>query len=216
MKVHYEIEQGTEAWHEIRYGKIGGTLASGLFVKSDNILYEILAEQTEPFEMDYDSFISADMQRGIELEPLAKERLSEYTGVKFINAGWIQCEENSLLGISPDGISEDETVTCEIKCPGKKAHLKTILSNDIPLDHINQCLHYFVVNPKLKRHFFCSFRPESIKPMFVKELTPDSLINIGTNAKPLMLSIAEAVIVAKGAALSIAKQVEAKKQELLF
>lgn len=217
MKAYYNIEQGTEEWHAIRYGKIGGTKADGLFVKSDNLLLEILSEKVEDFEIDYDSYISAEMQRGTELEPLALERLSKYAGIEFKRVGWLQCEENELLGISADGISADETATCEIKCPGSKKHTETILADMIPLDNIKQCIHYFTVNPKLKSHRFVSFRPENkYKSLFVKELTRESIINIGTKATPVIVSVNEAVLIAKGAALHIQKSVDEKIKQLSF
>jgi len=216
MKAHYDIIQGSDEWHEIRYGKIGGTLASGLFIKSDNLLHEILADKTEEFELDFDSFTSKEMQRGNDLEPIAREHLTKYTGIEFKECGWLQCLENELMGISPDGINEDETIQCEIKCPGSKAHIKMILSNEIPLEYINQCLHAFTVNPKLEKLCFCSFRPENIKPLFVKELYKDSMINMGTNAKPVMMTVNDGVILAKGAALQLSKQVDEKLKQISF
>lgn len=217
MKAYYNIEQGTEEWHEIRYGKIGGTLAGGLLTKGDTLLQQVLSEKTEDFEMDYDAYVSPEMQRGYELEPNAIVKLEEYTGVKFLKAGWLQSEENELLGISPDGISECETVSCEIKCPGSKKHIQTLLANEIPLDNIDQCIHYFTVNPKLKQLHFCSFRPENkYKPLFVKTLTIESMVNIGTNAKPVMKMIAEVVGMAKIEANKLSKQIEEKLTELSF
>jgi hypothetical protein len=217
MKVYYDIQQGTEEWHEIRYCKIGGTLASGLLTKGDNLLHIILSEKSEDFEMDYDSYVNDDIQRGYELEPVARQKLEEYTGIKFIQAGWIQSTENSLLGISPDGISEDETICCEIKCPGAKKHLQTILSDQIPLDNIDQCIHYFTVNPKLTALHFCSFRPENkYKPLFVKTLTLDSMVNIGTAAKPVMKTISEVVLITRAEAGVLAEKVKEKLTQLSF
>lgn len=217
MKAYYDIQQGTEAWHELRYGKISGTLASGLFVKSDNLLDEILSAKSEDFEPDFDSYTSSDMQRGNELESIAREQLEQYTGIKFNQCGWLQCEENELLGISADGINEDETITCEIKCPGAKKHLQTIKSGEIPLDNIDQCVHYFTINPKLEKHFFVSFRPENkFKALFVKELTRDSIVNIGTNAKPVTVTVSDAVLIAKGSAASLLVKVDEKLKELSF
>ncbi len=218
MKAHYEIQQHTAEWLRLRYGKIGGTLADGLFIKSDNLIDEILCAKCEDFDLDNeDDYQSKDMQRGIELEPLGRATLSEYTNIDFRECGWLQCEENDLLGISPDGIDSTETKACEIKCPTAKKHLQTIKANEIPLDNINQCLHYFVVNPKLKSLFFCSFRPENkYKSIFVKELTRDSVINLGTKAKPVLETIAGAVIIAKREADRMKKEVESKLLTLSF
>lgn len=218
MIARYDIQQHTAEWLEVRYGKIGGTLASGLFVKSDNLLDEILAAKCEDFDLDAeDDFQSKDMQRGIELEPEARERLSQYTGIAFKECGWLQSEENELLGVSPDGINENETICCEIKCPGAKKHLQTIKANDIPLDNIDQCLNYFTVNPKLEKLYFCSFRPENkYKSLFVKELTRKSIINIGTAAKPVLKPISEAVEQSKKTADEILIKVKSTLETLSF
>jgi hypothetical protein len=217
MKAYYNIQQGTDEWHEIRYGKIGGTLAKGLFVDSSNLLDEILAAKSEDFELDFNGFISPDMQRGIELEPLAREKLSEYIGVSFKECGWMQCEENELLGISIDGISENETISCEIKCPAAKKHLQTIKENEIPLDNIAQCIHAFTVNSKLEKHYFCSFRPENrFKSLFVKCLTIDSLVNIGTKSKPNIIKVSEAVRIAKKSAELLLEDINIEIEKLKF
>lgn len=196
MKAYYNIQQGTGEWLRLKWGKIGGSASKGLFVPSDTLLYEILADNTEEFEMEDDGYISADMQRGIELEPLARSEMSKFAGVEFKEAGWLQCEEIELLGISPDGITEDETITCEVKCPGSKKHIATVLSKQIPADNIHQCLHYFTVNPKLVAHYFGSFRPESKYPLFGKKITRDSIIDLGTKAKPNCKKVSEWVEIA--------------------
>jgi hypothetical protein len=216
MKAYYDIKQGTEEWHNIRYGKIGGTLSKGLFVKSDTLLIDVLSETIEPIEIDFDSFESADMVRGYELEPLARQELSKYIGVELLECGWLQCEEIPLLGISPDGISQDETISAEIKCPASKKHTKTIYFDVIPIDHLHQCLQYFTVNPKLETHYFCSFRPESIKPLFVKKLTRDSLVDLGTKAKPNIQTIDHWVRVAKREAQFIQEQLDEAVERLKF
>ena len=210
MTTRYDIIQGTEEWHQIRYGKIGGTLSDGLFVKSDTLLINILSQQMEEFEME-DGYQSADMIRGNELEPLARQNLSEYLGVEILECGWLQSLDYPILGISPDGISKDETICCEIKSPGAKKHAKTILENQIPKDNLMQCLHYFTVNPKLERLIFCSFRPENkIIPMFTKELNRDSIISIGK----ITQSVAEWTTQAKKEAFVLTRELKEKLTEI--
>ena len=121
-----------------------------------------------------------------------RELVAGQTGYKFLEVGWIQ-SENQLIGVSPDGITECEKIGCEIKCPEAKEHLRTCLANEIPLKHIDQCIHNFFVNPKLEKFYFMSYRPESIKPMFVKFLTRESLVNIGTEAKPVLKTINQVI-----------------------
>ena len=211
-----EIEQGTIEWFEARYRKIGGSTSKGLFVKGDTLMLEMLGQHLEEFEPE-DGFTSADMARGTELEPYALEELKKYTGIEFKSAGWLQCEEIPLLGISPDGITDDDLYSCEIKCPARKRHTETIVNDAIPLDNLHQCLHYFTVNPKLEKHYFVSFRPENdIKPLFVKELTRDSVINLGTKAKPVEKTIFEWVAIAKGKAIELQLRIDEEIEKLEF
>ena len=211
MKIHYEIEQHSEEWFRKKWGKIGGTRSKQILIKSDTLLIDLLAELTEPFDEDNDENYKSDaMENGSFLEPQARIELTKYCGVEFLEVGWIQ-SDNPLLGVSPDGISECATIGCEIKCPQAKEHLRTCLTNEIPLKHIDQCVHNFQVNTELKEFYFMSYRPESIKPMFVKKLTRESLVNIGTDAKPVIKNISD-VIELKETAI---KQLEVKIKESL-
>lgn len=176
-----EIMQGSGDWFELKWGKIGGTLSKGLFVNSDTLFIDILSQRLEKYELEL-GYESEAMERGKELEPEAILWLQQYTGFTFEKSGWLQCEKNELLGISPDGLTEDETVGCEVKCPSRKKHTETLINNDIPKDNYPQCVHYFTVNPKLEKLYFISFRPESVKP-FVKLLTRDSLVDLGLTKK---------------------------------
>ena len=203
MRIH-NIEQRTYEWHLIKHGVIGGTLAKGLFVKSDTLLIDLLSQKLEEFDYE-ESYISFDMQRGIDLEPQAREELSREIFVQFNEVGFLQHDTIDILGISPDGISEDLTIQCEIKCPAAKKHTSTILADEIPSDNIHQVLHAFVVNEKLESLFFCSYRPENkIKPLWYKEIKKDSLIDLGTKSKPQVKSVSEWIDIA----LNEAKQLQ--------
>lgn len=182
-----DIEQGTIEWFELKWGKIGGTLAKGLFVKTDTLFLDILSQRIEDFEPT-ESFTNEYMQHGTENEPFAREFLETYTGLKFTETGWLQSEENQLIGISPDGITKDEKIACEIKCLSRKKHLDVIIKNEIPLEYTHQCVHYFTVNPKLKKLYFIAFRHESVKH-FIKEIKLDTIVNIGTKSRPKLMSV---------------------------
>lgn len=218
MIAYFHIEQRTDEWLELKNGIIGGTLSKGLFKDTDTLFLQLAAEQIEGFDYsEEDSYLSADMQRGVDLEPEAKEKLIEYTKIQFIDCGFLQSESIPILGISPDGITKDLRFSCEIKCPGKKRHLETVISNDIPLDNVFQCIHYFTVNSKLEKHYFMSYRPENkLRPIFVKELTPESFVNIGTASKPKMVTIREAVTMARNEGKKIQDQINNTIESLKF
>jgi hypothetical protein len=216
MQFRYDIEQGSLEWFELKHGKIGGTRAKGLFIKSDTLLLELLAEHTEPFDEDAeDTFKSDAMERGTYLEPQARIELGKYSGIEFLECGFIESDDE-LLGISPDGISECETIQCEIKCLGAKNHLKLCLKDEIPNEFIPQLIHAFAVNSKLKKMYFCAYRPESIKQIFVKELNRNSLVNIGTEAKPVIKAIHELVLVIQRESKFLKEQIEISINKLKF
>ena len=193
MKIYHDIEQGSSEWFELKHGKIGGTRSKQLFVKSDTLLIELISETIEPYDEDLESYKSDAMENGQMLEPQARFELEKYTGVNFLEVGWIQ-SDNNLLGVSPDGISDCATIGCEIKCPESKKHIKTCLNDEIPLDNINQCIHNFAVNPKLEKFYFVSYRPEfEIKPLFVKMINRESEVNIGTESKPIIKTVSDVV-----------------------
>jgi hypothetical protein len=204
--IRYDILQGSDEWHQIRYGKITGTSSKGLFVDSDTLLNDLIACRLEPFKREPDSYVNDAMARGNELEPFGRMAISRKAKVKFKEAGWIQ-SDIELLGISPDGITECETIACEIKCPSRSVHIETLLADEIPLKNIHQCLHYFTVNPKLKELHFASFRPECQIRLFHKVLTPDSLINLGTKAKPVIKPVSEFAKIARLEAENLETQI---------
>jgi len=81
MTIHHELEQGTEEWHRIKWGKVGGSTSKQLFTDSQTLLVKIVSELTEPFELS-DSPTTAAMDRGTEMEPQARNELEKYIGVK--------------------------------------------------------------------------------------------------------------------------------------
>jgi hypothetical protein len=178
---HKHIEQNSIEWHEIKWGKIGGTLSKGLFIDSDTLFIDLLSQHIEEFDM-IDGFVSDAMQRGKDLEPYALEYISQYSGINFQKSGWLECEENPLLGISPDGISECEEIACELKCLSRKEHTTLLVYEELDKDKLCQIIHYFTVNPKLKKLYFLAFRPESIQS-YVKVFTRESVIDLGWKIK---------------------------------
>ena len=188
--IDYAIQQKSEDWFKIKVGKVGGSTSSQLHVNSKTLLEELLSELCEPWQFE-DSYVSLAMQRGNELEPFGVAEVAKYVGKEFRTVGWIQSDECALIGASPDAISVDETDAIELKCPSAKVHVGYVRGEIVPLDHIDQCCHYFAVLPTLERVHFASYRPECIRPLFVVTITPDTVVNVGTKAKPVQMSVRE-------------------------
>jgi len=184
-----EVEQGSLEWFELKWGKIGGTASSGLRVKSETLFIDILSQRGEEFEF-VEGYESDAISRGHDLEPFAREYIGKFVGVEFEQTGWLQSEENVLMGISPDGITADETKCCEIKCLSRKKHWEILLKNEIPKEYVDQVIQYFTVNPKLEELHFIAYRPESGKP-FIQKVTRATEFDLGEKKKVEVPQISE-------------------------
>ena len=182
MIARHDIIQGTPEWHEARWAKVGGKRLNQLLIRSESLFNRMLGEYTEPYVYK-EGFTNAAMERGNELEPEAIYELMQYTGVTVQSVGWLQSTECPILGISPDAISEDETVCFETKCPDIDRHILNCLSKTVQKDDLPQCVQYFVVNPKLETLYYASYRPEALKPLKVFKLTRDTEVNLGWTKK---------------------------------
>jgi len=214
--IHNKIKQGTREWHELRWGKIGGTTSDQLHVHSDTLLNQLVAERLEPYTPE-DSYVSNAMQRGLDLEPIAREELEKHTGEKFTVPGWCESVEVPLIGFSPDGIIQSGRVGCEIKCPGAKKHVEYLRNpGQVPKEYLHQCVHMFAVCPELELVYFCSYRPECMVPLFVAELYRRTEINLGTSKRPKMTTVEELADKKIATALTLSNQIDAEVEKLTF
>lgn len=208
MEVITNIEQGSTEWKELRHGKIGGSSAKDIFVKElrgSAIFHTICAEKCEPFQ-EQDEYLSQDMQRGNDLEPFAREELESLTGLKFNVPAWIQSDIR-ILGVSPDGLTEDMESACELKCPSAKKYNAYLFDNSILLsDYSEQIATYFAANPKLKTLYVAAYRPEHrYKTMIVVKVTKETLINMGTEKTPKLETVESVALAIQSKALELEK-----------
>lgn len=97
-----------------------------------------------------DGFVSFDMQRGIELEPLAFEKLSVLMAVNFIpvtKCGFIPLGKNT--GGSPDGLFGNDGVF-DIKCPKPENFFRLVVTNEIDDKYFHQLQHQMYVTGRSK------------------------------------------------------------------
>lgn len=141
MQIIRDIEQGSEAWLQLRLGvatasnfdKIitaGGKESATLPKYALELATQCLLIAPEP------SYKNEVMARGNELEPLARQAYQEETlqAVEEITMFKSDCGN---FGFSPDGLLGDAGVI-EIKCPLAITHAKYLLDNKIPTDYWQQ------------------------------------------------------------------------------
>lgn len=86
-----------------------------------------------------ETFVSHDMWRGIDAEPYARDLYAEHCADQPITeVGFMIREFDGFkIGYSPDGLVGDDGLI-EIKAPRQKGHLSTVVSDDIPAQHMAQ------------------------------------------------------------------------------
>jgi putative phage-type endonuclease len=170
MIIH-NMEQGSEAWHEIRCGRVTGTRFKALVAKDTtdtykdlltNIACEIITGRAE------ETYSNATMEKGVETEPIARAFYEEITGNKVKTCGFITRDEDDefaeWIGISPDGMPEGGLL--EIKCPLMRTHMEYIMWNKLPTEYHKQVQGQLFVTGLP----FCDFMSyvEGMKPFLIR------------------------------------------------
>lgn len=183
--IKFEVEQRSEAWYEARLGRITASQFSELMAGETTASYqnliaeiagEILTGEVE------ESYSNAIMERGIELEPEAREYYETCFGVKVDQTGFCIPDEDdefhNWVGISPDGLLENGLI--EIKCPLIKTHLSYIEKNVLPTEYRWQVQGQLMVTG-LAWCDFISYYP-LLKP-FIIRINPDPVLHEQLKAK---------------------------------
>lgn len=172
-----DLVQGSEEWHAQRRGivtaSVVGKLVTPTLKVADNdvsrgltatLVAERITGYTEP------SFMNDDMMRGVLHEPIAREKYAEHNGVTVQEIGFMVRDDwGYSIGASPDGLVGDEG-GLEIKCPRAKAHIKTIVADEVPTQYMAQVQACLLVSG---RHWwdFVSFCAGL--PLWTKRVIPD-------------------------------------------
>lgn len=152
------MEQRTEEWHEQRVGrftaseiyKLMGVKGLGETGKT----YAIEKAIEELYGREEDGFVSYDMQRGVELEPLAFAKFHEIMSLKFIeskNCGFFVFGNSA--GASPDGLVGEDAIL-EIKCPRNSTFFKLVATNVIDDKYLYQMQMQMMATGREKAYFF--------------------------------------------------------------
>lgn len=93
----------------------------------ETLVWEKLAEKYSL--ADKEKYTNKDLERGVELEPLARDMYELKTGNKVDEVGFVLNEKISKVGgASPDGIIVAQNGVVEIKCFEDKKHFQMIVN----------------------------------------------------------------------------------------
>lgn len=163
MKKYKEFDQQSGEWFRMKIGKIGGTAAKKMMGNTElDLVDELIAEMGSGIREE--TYMSAAMQRGVDLEPAVRNLFKKlHPEIEIEEVGLLVSSENEGHCCSPDGISKDDTIAIEIKCPSTKNHVKYIRMGGIMTDYKWQLVNYFFVNPKLQK-LYCITFDDRFKP----------------------------------------------------
>lgn len=133
--------QGTEEWFADRCGYVTASrykdvlakIKSGEAASRRNYRAQLVCERLT--NRPADSYCSPEMQRGTELEPIARMAYEARTGAIVIETGFIK-HASMMAGASPDGLIGDDGLA-EFKCPNTATHIDTLI-NGMSYDHLPQ------------------------------------------------------------------------------
>lgn len=137
------MEQRTDEWFKARLGKvtasrIGDIMAktkSGYGAARKNYMAQLLCERLTG--MREETFVSAAMQRGTDLEAKARATYILTNGDLVEEIGFVEHPNIEMSGASPDGLVNDDGLI-EIKCPNTATHLEFIRTKKPKSEYILQ------------------------------------------------------------------------------
>jgi putative phage-type endonuclease len=134
-----KVKQRSDEWFEQRRGRftaseIGSLMAvRGLGAGANTYCLQKAIEHC--YDIEEDNYVSDDMKRGVEQEPLAFSKFKEIMQQKFIDVTEAEFEAfGEHAGASPDGLVGDYGVL-EIKCPRPFAFFKIVADGEIDNAH---------------------------------------------------------------------------------
>ena len=128
------MDQRTDDWFLARLGKVTASKVKDVMAKGrgsapsatrQNYMMQLLCERLTGRREE--GFTSAAMQRGNDLEPVARSAYEIDRDVMTVETGLIQPPKIDGFGASPDGLVGERGML-EIKCPNTATHVFTMQS----------------------------------------------------------------------------------------
>lgn len=128
------MEQRSSEWFAARLGCVTASKVKDVMAKGrggapsaarTNYMMQLLCERLTGRQEE--GFTSAAMQRGTELEPLARDAYELFAEGDVVETGFVLHQSIQGFGASPDGLVGDVGLL-EIKCPNTATHIATLQS----------------------------------------------------------------------------------------
>lgn len=157
------MEQRTDEWFAARLGKVSASRVAEVIAKTKtgpsasrrNYAVELALERITGTRQE--RYQNAAMQRGTDLEPLARAAYEAATGQLVEEVGFILHPSIKSAGASPDGFVGGDGLV-EIKVPNSATHLDTMLAGKADAQYLPQ-MHWQMACTGRKWCDFVSFDP---------------------------------------------------------
>lgn len=166
-----EVPQRGDEWFAVRSLKL--TASNAEIIQANGKGLETLCKDlVTDFVSDIqtETFTTADMQRGIELEPIAREKANGLFKCEYQEIGFVELDNRT--GVSPDGVLFDKdgniTDLIEIKSPNDKNFMEQFVSGTIPKKYISQMQMQMMITGAKKCRYFAY--NENIKPYYFSKV----------------------------------------------
>lgn len=168
-----ELQQGSDEWLKARCGVVTASCFKDVLASGRNgaesktrksYLYDVACERVtgNPTE----SYTNSFMERGHQLEEVARQLYTERTGNDVKQFGFIR---KNNLGYSPDGVV-GENGLIEIKTRLARLQAELLIDGDVPSTHTAQCQGALYITGR-EWLDFVSYCPGM--PLFIKRVFPD-------------------------------------------
>lgn len=190
-----DIEQGTEAWHDLRKGIPTASCFDQIVTsqgkksaQSQKYLYKLVAESIIG---NYDNYTNEYMEKGNEIEPLARAEYEMDTGLIVDQVGFVYYDDKKEFGASPDGLINKQKGLkdiggVEIKCPLPHTHISYVLGKKVPTTYLVQVQGNMLVTGRKWWDFF-SYH-EGLPNFRIRVFRDDNLIKVMLDYIQLFLS----------------------------
>ncbi len=139
------MEQRSPEWFHARKGKVTASKIADVMAKgrggAESLTRAKYIDQlvTERLTKDIqEGYTNEAMQRGTEIEPIARDAYCFHTGLNVVETGFVAHPTIEFAGASPDGLIEGNKGLLEIKAPNSSTHIEYILAGKPPAKYVPQ------------------------------------------------------------------------------
>lgn len=176
MIVHKDLKQQTPEWYAIRALKMTASHAQAVASNGKGLqtyVDELVSEHYSTAEKEM--YTNKDMERGNELEPIARFMYSLETKVDVEEVGFIENDEHS--GCSPDGLVGDDGGV-EIKALSDIVYYRHLINGPEEIDtkYLWQIQMNLLITGR-QWWDFVAYNPNYKKSLFIHRIYPDPVMH---------------------------------------